>query len=295
MTTAQDLIEETKRLIYASSREQVNRLTSTINSSVTSLAIDFPAGGIVAGAVLSIDTELMYVWAVSGSNVTVQRGYLGSTAASHTTQAMIFVNPRYSPFAIFQAINYELQDFSSPSVGLYAVGTYDTTASNSVLSLDVNLPGFISVIDVQYRESTSTLFWRRVDNYRILTQALSTDFPHAQAIQFPDSIQVNAAPIRIRYKKTFTALSATTDDVNAVSGLPTTCNDIIPMGAAVRLTMPRAIKRGFDDAQGESRRAGEVPPNSEIDAAQGLYALRNRRIAAEVARLNALYPTRLTN
>lgn len=290
-----DLISETKRLIFSSEREQVNRLTSTITNSVTSLACDFTLGGITAGSVIAIDQELMYVWSVSSPNVTVQRGWMGSTAAAHTSGAIISVNPRFSDFAIFQALNQELDDLCAPSSGLYQVKTAEITNTISVVGYDLSLTNLIDIIEIHYRSSTQTKWWTRIDLWRIINNANTTDFPSGRALILQDVVPVNGAVIRITYKSSFVKATAVTDDVQSVCGLPSTCNDIPPLGAAAKLTALRAVKRGFDDSQGEPRRASEIPPNAEIEASQAILALRSKRIAAEVARLKALYTARMVN
>ena len=293
MTTVSDWINETKRLIFSSDREQLNRLNGAINNSVTTVTFEYAAGGIVAGAVLSVDLELMYVWSVSSLTATVQRGYLGTTAASHLDDAIITVNPRYSDFAIFTALNQELDDLCSPMAGLFRVRTVDLTNTVGLVGYDLSMTGFIDVLEVHYRADTTSKYWRRIDNWRILSSANTSDFASGRALLLQEEVPVGSAAIRVTYKSSFTSASTVSDDVNATLGLPSTCNDIPPMGAAVRLTIPRAIKRTFDDSQGEPRRASEVPPSSSVEVTQALLTLKNRRIASEHARLKAMWPTRL--
>lgn len=294
-TTAQNLIDETKRLIFSSDREQLNRLNGAITNSATSLTFEYAAGGIVAGAVLSIDLELLYVWAVSGQVATVQRGYLGSTGAAHADDAIITVNPRYSDFAIFQALNAELDDLSSPMNGLFQVRTVDVTNSISSTGFDLSMTGFIDVLEVQYRADTASKWWRRLDGWRVINNAYTTDFASGRALIMQEQVPIDAAIIRVTYKSAFVAMASASSDIQSVCGLPATANDIPPLGAAARLTFPRDIKRAFDDSQGEPRRASEVPPNASSAAAQTMMAYRARRISAEHARLKAMWPTRLVN
>lgn len=294
MTTAQNLIDETKRLIFSSDREQLNRLNGAVSStSATTITFEYAAGGIVAGAVLSIDLELMYVWSVSGQVATVQRGYLGSTAATHADDAIITVNPRYSDFAIFQALNAELDDLSSPMNGLFKVSTTDITNVVGQVGFDLSMTGLIDVLEVHYRADSQTKWWRRIDGWRVMNNALTSDFASGRALMIEDAVPLNGVTVRVTYKAAFVAMASVSSDIQSVCGLPATANDIPPLGAAARLTFPRDVKRAFDDSQGEPRRASEVPPNASSAAAQTMLAYRARRIAAEHARLKAMWPTRL--
>ena len=52
----------------------------------------------------------------------------------------------------------------------------------------------------------------------------------------------------------------------------------------------REIKRNFTESQGDTRRAGEVAPGAVMQSSRNLQILRQQRITAESARLDALYP-----
>jgi hypothetical protein len=103
---------------------------------------------------------------------------------------------------------------------------------------------------------------------------------------------VGSGALRVIYKRSFATLTAITDDVTT-TGLPISAYDLPPLGAAVRLAMPRGLKRNFDESQGEPRRASEVEGMAMVQNASALLSFRNRRVGAEVARLHALYPDRL--
>ena len=77
----------------------------------------------------------------------------------------------------------------------------------------------------------------------------------------------------------------------SVTGLQPSATDLPPIGAAIRLMAGREIKRNFTESQGDTRRSTEVPPGAIAQSANGLARLRQTRIAAEAARLHALYPS----
>src|SRR5690606_35611068 len=99
--------------------------------------------------------------------------------------------------------------------------------------------------------------------------------------------------VRVTYKRSVGAVDALADDAVTDVGLWDEAHDIPPLGAAVRLALPRGIKRAFDESQGEPRRAVEVEANAMVQNAAALLQYRNQRISAEVARLRARFPTRL--
>jgi hypothetical protein len=298
VTTTLDWIEETKRHLLSGDRENLNRLNGAINSSATTLVYEFDQGGIIAGAVLEIDLESMYVWSVSTGTktATVQRGFNGSTAASHSDDAIIRVNPRFPHWTIFVALNQELADLSSPANGLFQVNSEDVVTTAGVVGYDLTLSddNFLGIIEVHAEIDTQSDFWKRVDNYRVMQEWNVVGDVGVPGLILAEH-WVGSGTIRVTYRQTFTPLpmaTYVTDDVNTVSGLPASCNDIPPLGAAVRLAMPRGIKRSFDESQGEPRRASEVEALAMVQNASALLAYRDRRIAAEVSRLHHLYPVR---
>jgi hypothetical protein len=64
------------------------KLTSGIDAVTTSVTVD-SATGIAANSVIVIDTEHIGVASVAGNVLTVQRGYNGTTAATHAASATV--------------------------------------------------------------------------------------------------------------------------------------------------------------------------------------------------------------
>jgi hypothetical protein len=295
MTTAQDWVHETRRHLLSSDREQLNRLQTTMNSSVTSLVFEFSTfGGIREGAVIECESELMYVWSVSSTTATVQRGVYGSVAAAHTSGALITVNPRFPTFAVLAALNAELVDLCSPAQGLYRVAVEEIDYTTGVLGYDLSLDDYLGALELHIEADETALWWRRIDHstWRIQESADPTDFASGRALILGEDVG-SSSTLRLTYKRAFDTLSALTDDVHSVTGIPVEATDIPPLGAAVRLAFPRGIKRNFDEAQGEPRRAAEVEAMAMVQNASALLSYHNRRVNAEVSRLNMRFPMRL--
>lgn len=293
MATASDLLAATERHLLGGTREQRNKLSASALVGDTTLSFTYDLAGIKAGSRLSIGTETVYVWDVSDSakTATVERGWEGSTATAHSSGAVVTVNPRFTRAEIFQAINDDLADLSSPVNGLFRVRTVDITYNSSKAGYDFSNTGLIDVIEIRWKQSGSSAYWptiRRGD-YQISRNMATTEFASGTALFITDQAQ-NGLPLRVRYKATFSSLAALTDDVEAVTGLHAAAHDLPPIGAALRLMAGREVKRNFTEAQGDTRRAEEVPPGAVEASWRGLARLRQSRIADEAARLAAMYP-----
>jgi hypothetical protein len=291
-TTTQNLIDETKRYLLSGHREQMNSLNGAVNSSTTSINFDFNMGSLGAQSIISVDLELMYVWSADlpGRTAIVQRGYLGSTAASHADGALVTVNPRFPDFSIFKAINAELADLSGIGMFQPVVSTFTFVAGKE--GYDLGVPATSDVIDgldARYDYPGIRRDWPRLVLWEITTDSNLTDFPSGFAVILTD-LAFPGRDVRITYSAPFNPLSAITDDVLAVSGLPTTAHDIPPLGAAIRLQGSREAQRNFNESQSDTRRAAEVPVGAQITATRVWSDLRMARIKNEVKRLNKTYP-----
>jgi hypothetical protein len=287
-TTTSDLIEASRRWLQSSGRPEFNRLTAQINASVTSAAFDFALGSISPGAVLGVDLEELYVWSVATPNATVQRAWNGSVGATHAAGTIVSVNPLFSAWRIVAELNNELTSLSSDAVGIYRVKTVTVTAtvaSSYDLAADV-----LSVLDVQWNEYGPSKDWPRLRRWDLLYNQDTAVFPSGTALQLYTPPPPGRT-LRVTYSAPFSALVTVTDDVQSVTGLPASCNDIPAIGAAARLLSARESRRSQLDAQPEARQAADVPPGSARSAAAQLFALRDRRIKEESARFSSSYPT----
>lgn len=293
MPTTADLISETKRHLLSLQREPMNKLTTGIGPTASAVTMDFDTSKVQEGSHLQIGLELMYVWSIDQSSKTavVERGQLGSQAATHSAGSVVTINPKFPDFAIFKALNDELIDLASPVNGLFAVRSVELTATSNSSGYNLPTTNLLEILSIEQRHAGSPRTWTPVTNYSLQQQAETDDFASGTALHLGDGTRAGQ-PIRVLYKAGFSPLTALTDDVATVSGLPVNMQDIPPMGAAVRLAAPREIKRNFTEAQGEPRRATEVPPGAVQASMRSVAAMRQNRITAEAGRLVQQFPDR---
>lgn len=293
MSTGTAVINRTLRQLLSGVIEQRNKLSATINATTTTVVMSYELDGIRAGQVFEIDSELFYVWeAVAGTKtLTVERGWNGTTAAAHTAGAVVTVNPRFPRSQIFEALNNELMDLSSPMHGLFQVKTFDFDY-NGTADI-INLPPVLEIIDligVHIRVTGDNYEWVR--KVRLLRDLPTDDFSSGYGLKFENRIR--SGRLRIVYKAPFTKLTSESQNLLNISGLPETCEDIINMGVQIRLMASREIKRNFTESQGDTRRAEEVGAGAVTNSVAQLVRMRRDRIQAEATRLIRLYPTFLS-
>lgn len=297
MTTCADLIASARRHLLGRERQALNQLNANISNSDTTLTFTQPLGGIQTGAVIGVDLEEMQVWSVntSANTASVLRGHNGSTAVSHLANATVRVNPKFSDWELFQAVNDDLLDLSSPENGLFQIKTLDLTAAAGQWGYDFPVTDYLDIADIRWQvPNTLTHEWREVYGWSVALNLPTSAFASGQAIFFdPHDLPLAYQPVRVRYKARFDPLVNLTDDVAATTGLPVTATDLPPLGAAVRLMDGRPVGRADYLSQGDTRRADEVRVADVLNSSGHLEARRRQRVNAEYLRLSQTWEQRL--
>jgi hypothetical protein len=289
MSTASALLDRVNRQLLSGTIEERNKLATTVSSSDASFVMTYDLGGLRAGTVFEIDSELVYVWeATSGSkSVTVERGYMGTTAAAHTAGAIVTLNPRFPKAQMLEALNQDIDDMSSPLNGLFRVVSTDVDYNGA--DRQINLTGATSIIDLlDVRLRYLATDYPVIRKVRLQRDLPTSDFASGFALVFDESVM--AGTLRVRYKAPFVRVSTISDSLQSVANIPVTMEDILEMGVMSRMLSMREVKRNFIESQGDTRRSDEVPPGAMRDSFSNILRLRRDRIIAEAAKLARQYP-----
>jgi hypothetical protein len=297
VTTLNDLVNETYRRALSGLREEIDTLGVSIGTSDTTISLGAgqTLGSIAPSAIVQVDYELMLVLsAPTTTSITVQRGYLDSTAAAHNAGTLLTVNPRFPAVDVVKAINEDIDSLSSPSLGLYQM--LEVTLTYNPVLVGYDLPGvtpssLIEIHEIRAQEYGPFQQWPLVpmSMYKVQRNADTSIFPSGLALELYKP-GYPGRPLRVQYKAAYaTPLVNASDDVALVTGLHSQAHDIPVLGAAYRLMQFRELKRSFTEEQTEPRRAQEVPVGSSLTAMKGIMQHRSDRIGEEAARLNAMY------
>lgn len=292
MTAAADSIARTRGHLMTGQRDVLNQLAGSIDGTTESITLSRAMRTLTEGARITVGLEVMYVWGTSGAGATVMRGADGSTATAHDAGEVVRVNPIASDFEILTALNDTLRDLSSPERGLYRVTSADFTYNPSIMGYDLgDLGDVLDIWRVRWQTSGPEKDWPRVPRsfWDWDQNADPADF--ASGNQFVLKAGGEAGrKVRVTYKAGFTPLASLTSDLLTDAGLHTEAHDLPPIGAAIRLTAGRDVKRSEMSAQPEPRRAEEVPMGGASQAMRPFIALYAERCSAERARLMKRYP-----
>jgi hypothetical protein len=293
VSTLAQLINRTQRQLLSGVVEERNKLATALTATASSISFQYELNGIRAGSIVQVNSELMYVWEVNTGTKTaeVERAFNGTVAAAHLTSAYVIVNPRFPRHQILEAINDELSDLSSPMNGLFRVKSIDINYNGS--DRMINFPVIEDVIDLtEVRIRYLSTDYLKVPKVALTRNLPTSDFGSGIALTINQTVR--SGILRVSYKTGFSRLINESDDVQALAGYPLSAEDILVIGAQIRLVSPREIKRNFTESQGEPRRAEEVTAGAVGSSITNLLRMRRDRITAEAAKLNRQYPVMLS-
>lgn len=289
MSTAAQLINRAQRQLLSGVVEERNKIATNLTATATSMVLTYDLRGIRDGAVVEIDSELVYVWEVNTGTktATIERAWNGTTAAAHTSGTVCTVNPRFPRHQILEAFNDDLADLAAPFNGLYRIRTLDLNYNGN--DAMINLPSVGDVIDlVEVRSRYRSDDYLHVRNVQLVRNLPTKDFGSGTAIKFNE--YPRQGTLRIVYKAPFNRIVKEADDIQMICGYPLSAEDILIMGAQIRLMAPREMKRNFTESQGDTRRADEVPSGAVANSIANITRLRRERIVAEATKLDSQYP-----
>jgi hypothetical protein len=294
-TTYANLVDEITLNLsgYTLRQDRTTHLTADVTSSGLSLSLGSVTN--IGKGVVEIDDELIWLDTYDrissvGNIAPYGRGYHGTTAAAHTTNTKVTIAPTFPRATIKKAINDTI-DAVFPN--LFAVGihtfTYNTVKTTYSLPAETE-----TILYVSYKPTGPTEEWLPVRNYRADMFANSSSFATAQSISIYDRIE-SGRTVQVYYSKKPSTLTASAPSAvfETVTGLPSSCKDVIAYGAAYRLSAfidPGRLNYSSAEADNADTK---IQYGSGASTARFLLALYQQRLNEETKKLRDVYPTRI--
>lgn len=289
MTTIANLVADARRLTYGSMTEQINLIQTSAVGGTGTLEMELDVTGITPGSILSSGLNVWYVKGVnSGSNeVYVVPGYDDSPEVAVTAGDKVIIKPRVTTWYLFNAINDEIRKMSSPMNGLYRVGTWVTDVSPTYQTYEVPSEALdmTNILRVRYRWPGTPDVWSdvRTSSYRWMVSETGNKIQ--LLVNIPSGTE-----IEFTYKAPFVEATSLSDDPVGDCGLAATMLDIPAIGAAATLLKTTDSRRNQISAQGDARRAGEVPSGANLSNASFMDREYKMRVQDEYTRLINRFP-----
>lgn len=233
MTTFGQLTDDTLLYLYGFTTAQDQATHLTVSASASDLSLSVADASNLSRGVLEIDDELLWVDSMSANTLTIPpygRGFRGTTAATHASGVRVVTNPLFPRKLVKDALN---QATLAVYPILTAVG--ETTFSFNPARTTYELPaGANTVISVSWQTIGPSREWVPVRRYRIDSLAATSSFTSGASISLYDSI-VPGRTVKVVFAKAPSVMAADGDVFTTVTGLPASAEDVIRLGAAMRL------------------------------------------------------------
>ena len=294
MATLNDMISEVRSSLagYTLRQDRISYLTEGINT--TDLAMQIGSSSNLAKGIIEIDDELIWIDNFQKDSNTMNaapgfgRGYQGTSAAPHATNAQVILTPSFPRTNIQQAIN---DTINSVYPKLFAV--YSTTFTFNASQTTYPLPDAAkSVIYMSWQTTGSSREWLPIDKWRADLMANVATFNTQKTINIYENIQPGRT-VQVWYAANPQTMTSGTDDFSAVTGLPESCRDVIVFGAAYRLLSfidPGRINLTSAEADLAD---SKVPGAAGSTNSRYIYALYQQRLQDESLKLTGNFPIRI--
>lgn len=288
MPTCGQLLDECSAQLHGwgSTQDRATPLSNSILNTDLSFTVDFTTGvavGISPG-VVEIDSELIWVVSVDqGTGICVVadggRGYQGTTAAAHAANTRVVTRPKFPRAWLFRQMN-EILGGVYPD--LFKVNTYTATVTYPSNTYQLPTTPPFNVLQVQWKDPIGN--WQDAFSFKI--------DPYDATLRLGDGPMVGR-PLRALYTTEPGQFTAETDDFVTVTGLPSSCIDVLTLGVVAKQAPGLDISRAQSSSVEQSDRSRVVPPFAGVNVAKYLMAEYQQRLANEASALKRQYPTRL--
>ena len=278
---------------YTLRQDRTTHLTGEITSSSTTLNLASVSN--IGKGLVEIEDELIWIDSYDrvSNTATVPpygRGYNGTTPSQHLANTKVTIAPTFPRAVVKKAINDTI-DAVFPK--LFAVGTYTFTlqATKTTYQIPADVQ---TVLYVSWDVVGPSDEWLPVKSWRHDPLANSTAFTTSNSISVYDRISPGRT-VQIYYlkKPNTLSLAAPTNTFETVTGLPSSCKDVIMYGAAYRLASFIDPGRLTYTSAEADQTDTKIQYGSGASTARFLLALFTQRLTEESEKLRDVYPSKI--
>ena len=278
---------------YTLRQDRMTHLTEDLTSSGLNLHLGSVTN--IGKGVIEIGDEMLYVDSYDRTSNTATiapygRGYNNTTAVGHSTNTKVIVAPTFPRASVKKAINDTI-DAVFPQ--LFAVGVY--TFNYNAVKTAYELPADVqTVLYASWKITGPSEEWLPVRGWRHDPLANSTAFTTGNSISIYDRLEAGRT-VQIYYTKKPTTLVDAADNAafETITGLPSSCKDVIAYGASYRLSSfidPGRLNYSSAEADNADTK---IQYGSGASTARFMLGLFQQRLNEESAKLKDVYPTRI--
>ena len=274
-------------------------VTTTTSTSVSPTVLQLGSTGDLGKGIIEIDEELMWVDSYDrvANTATVApygRGFMGTTAATHTADSKVSISPTFPRSVVKRAINDAIKGVGN---NLLAVKQTTFTYNPVVTTYAFANMGIRNILNISWQTIGPSKEWKAVRHWTWDAASNATAFGYAstdkvQTVTVGDYITPGRT-VQVNYTTIPTTMSSNSDDFEDTTGLSITAKDVIILGAAWRLITYLDPARAAMISPQADETDSKRPFGSSATASKQLYALYQQRLSEEVMAQQKQYPIRV--
>jgi len=304
-TTLTDLINEVQINLagYTYQQDRATHLTSAVTGTTSSSAsptiLSLGSTENLGKGVVEIDEELMWIDSFDrvANTATVSpygRGYLGTTAATHTLDTKVTISPTFPRYVVKKAINDTIK---SMGASLYSVKTTTFTYNAAITTYAFENLGIDNILTIMWQEVGPSKEWIPVRRWSWDSFASPTAFGYdsideVQTVTIGDYITPGRT-VKVIYATDPVEFTTNVQDFKTQTGLPESTKDVVVLGAAYRLLTYLDPARASQVSPQADETDSKRPFGSSQNATRQLLALYTQRLQEETQRQQQQYPIRI--
>ena len=286
---------------YTLQQDKSSHLVSNISTTTSTLAsptiISLADASSAGKGIIEIDDELMWIDSVDrvSNSITTSpygRGFMGTTAATHTAGTKVIFSPTFPKHVVKRAIQDTIRAMGS---SIFAVKqTTFTYSSAAINTYELDNKNIQNILTMHWQDTGSTKEWIRIKRWDFDPFPDTTTWGvGAQTVTLGDRI-IAGRKVKVVYATAPSTLStSSTDSFSTQTGLPESCRDIVVLGASYRLiAFLDPARTGAQSPQADET-DNKRTFGSATNAYRQLYALYTQRLAEETQAQQQQYPPRV--
>jgi hypothetical protein len=301
MTTLANMIDEVLINLagYTFQQDRTTHLTApvttTTSSSASPLILSLGSTDSVGKGIVEINEELLWVDSYDrvANTATVApygRGYLGTTAATHTADTKVSISPVFPRFSVKRAINDTIRSLGA---SIFAVKNTSFTFNAARSTYAFNNLDIKNILTVSWEEIGPSREWRPIRRWDFDSTADATAFgANAQTITLGEA-PISGRSVRVVYATDPSPFTSNTDVYTTTTGLPESTRDVVILGAAYRLLTFLDPARASQVSPQADETDSKRPYGASQSATKQLYALYTQRLNEETQSQQQNYPPRV--
>jgi hypothetical protein len=295
-TTLTDIINEVTLNLagYTYQQDRTTYIDSAV-STTTQTSLSLGSTENIGKGIIEIDDELLWIDTFDrvANTATVApygRGYLGTTAATHTADSKVTIAPTFPRFSVKRAINDTIRALGS---SIFAAKVTTFTFAGAQNTYDFDGLEIQNILDMSYESIGATKEWIPIRRWRFDSVADSTTWgATAQTVSIYDYV-TSGRTVKVVYATDPTEFTADNQVFTTQTGLPASCKDVVVLGASYRLLTYLDPARAAQQSPQADETDSKRPYGASQTATRQLFTLYTQRLQEEVLRQQNYYPIRV--